>query len=139
MIDRSFVRARLKACRLYLDRLRPLAAVGRAAFSADHRHHHLAERLVQLIVDAAVDVNNHLLVEAGAGPAPDYYSSFAEMGRMRVLGDPLARRLAATAGLRNRLVHGYESVDLKILHRGLRPMIRDYDRYIAAVRRRARC
>lgn len=72
MIDRALVRAKLKACRLHPDRLRPLAGLGRAEFAADHRHHHLAERLVQLVVDAAVDINDHLLVEAGAGPAPDY-------------------------------------------------------------------
>lgn len=133
MINRRLVRAKLDAILLYLRRLRGPAKATRAAFLADHRIFNVAERNVQLVVDAAVDVNNHLILEAGESAAKDYFESFEKLARIRVLPPAQARRLAHTTGLRNRLVHQYESIDLARLHRDLRGFIRAYERYARTV------
>jgi uncharacterized protein YutE (UPF0331/DUF86 family) len=138
VIDRRLVRAKLDAIVLYLERLAPLAGLTSEAFTGDYRNFNLAERNVQLAVDAAVDVNNHILLEAGRPAPPDYYSSFLALATLRVLPRPKAEALARTTGLRNRIVHAYEAVDLKIVHRGLREFIRLYRGYCTAVRRFAR-
>lgn len=138
MIDRRLVRDKLESCNRYLERLRPSVDAPFRTFSADPLLFSSAERQVQLLVDTAVDVNNHLLMEAGRPPARDYRSSFTELAPIGVLKSPLASALARTAGLRNLLVHGYDAVDLRRLHRQLRPIMRDFKKYVAAVRRYAR-
>lgn len=92
----------------------------------------------QLVVDAAIDINTHLLAAAGKSAPRDAFSSFAELDRLGVLKREKARRLAATAGLRNRLVHRYDTIDLCLLHGALRPLIRRYRSYCAAIRARIR-
>lgn len=135
MIDRRLVRAKLDAIVLYLERLGPLAGLTFEAFAGDYRNFNAAERNVQLAVDAAVDVNNHLLLENSRPAPPDYYSSFLALATLRVMPRPKAEALARTTGLRNRIVHEYEAVDLMIVHGGLREFIRQYRGYCGAVRR----
>lgn len=135
MIDRKLVATKLDAIGLYLRRLEPLARIAYGRFSADYVTFNATERLVQLAVDAAVDINNHLLTQAGRTAPPDYYSSFADLATLKVVPDAFARRIARSTGLRNRLVHAYEQADLAILHRALPGLIRDYRRYSSAVRR----
>jgi uncharacterized protein YutE (UPF0331/DUF86 family) len=65
----------------------------------------------QVAVDAALDINAHLIAELGATVPDDYYGGFLALAKLRVLPDPLARDLAPSAGLRNRLVHEYETLD----------------------------
>lgn len=138
MIDRRLIRAKLDARRLYLRRLRPLAHFSFAEFAADYTRFNTAERNVQLAVDAAVDVNNHLILEAGESAARDCYESFEKLGRLGILPRNLASRLARTTGLRNRIVHQYEDVDLDVLYRNLTPFLRDYERYCVEVGRLAK-
>lgn len=134
MIDRKLVRAKLESCRDYLQKLGPLAREPRARFLSDYVVHNAAERLVQFTVDAAVDINNHLIIEGGQPVPADYYTSFTALVGIRALPPPLARSLARTTGLRNRLVHAYQEVDPVIVYRGLKLFIRDYTRYIGAIR-----
>ena len=70
-----------------------------------------AERLLQEAIEAALDINAHLIAEHGAAIPEDYYGGFLALGRLQVVPEPLARQLAPSAGLRNRLVHVYAAID----------------------------
>lgn len=122
---------RIEICRHELSALLDLEF---EEFRAHPPHFRLAERDIQLIVDSAVDVNNHLALTAGRSPSASYFDSFVELGRSKVLPVRLATRLARTTGLRNRIVHEYEGVDLRILFRALPSLLKDYGQYIRHVR-----
>ena len=66
-----------------------------------------AERLVQVVVDLAVDVKSHLVVAAGARAPETGRESFLAAAAIGALATDLAQRLAPSAGLRNLLVHRY--------------------------------
>lgn len=137
-MNRTLIAQRLAQIATCLQELKPVLLVDYAAFASAPAHFRLAERDVQLIVDSAVDINNHIVVEAGGTPPPTYYESFVAIGRLKVVPAARARRLGGTAGLRNRIVHQYESVDLRILHRALKPLVREYTAYAKAIRTHAR-
>lgn len=67
-----------------------------------------AERYFQLLVDIASDVNVQILVEKGVGPPDTYRQSFSDLAHEGVIGYALAEKLAASAQLRNILVHEYD-------------------------------
>ena len=52
----------------------------------------------------------HLAAESGQVP-DDYFESFWNAARLGAIDDKLARALAPSARLRNRLVHEYEALD----------------------------
>lgn len=137
-MNRTLIAQKLAQIAACLLELKPVLQVDHSAFASTPAHFRLAERDVQLIVDSAVDINNHIMIEAGGTPPPTYYESFIALGRLKVIPAARARRLASTAGLRNRIVHQYENVDLRILHRSLESLVREYAAYARAIRAHAR-
>jgi len=69
-----------------------------------------AERSLQLIVECATDVCDHLLAELNYPPPKDYYESFIKAGEASVISSTLAQEIAPSAGLRNVIVHEYEDI-----------------------------
>ena len=64
--------------------------VDSAAYAADELRKRAVERLLQETVDAAVDINNHLLKSIGQPPAEDYFGSFVQLGRSGIVDTELA-------------------------------------------------
>lgn len=89
-----------------------------------------AERLLQVSVDLAVDVNAHLA--AGVlGRAPTAgRESFGAMAEAGILSPGLADLLAPSAGLRNVLVHRYVDIDVHLVTRAVADILDLMPRYI---------
>jgi uncharacterized protein YutE (UPF0331/DUF86 family) len=111
MIDRELVTRKVTLILGDLDELRVVASRPRDQYLASIRDELVAERLLERIIGRMIDINYHLLTETGQPPPRDYYESFVQLGTTRVLPIDFARRVAACAGLRNRIVHEYDEVD----------------------------
>ena len=83
------------------------------------QHHYEIERLLQLIIEVACDINAHLISQAGNKPPIDYYQSSIELGTIGILIPELAHQLAPFAGLRNALVHAYENINEEKVKRSI--------------------
>ncbi|MBI4565776.1 MAG: DUF86 domain-containing protein [Planctomycetes bacterium] len=135
-LDRNLIRQKIKRILQCLEELAPVARARFRDFEADARHFRLTERDIQLVVDTAVDINNHLLQAAGKAPPDTYYETFMMLNTIGILSRRQAQALAATAGLRNRIVHEYETVDLRIMHGALSGFISKYRVYCELISRR---
>ena len=87
------------------------------------------ERFFQLIVDAMVDINQHLIRELGLAAPDDLQSTFYPLGEKGILPDDFARKLAPIVGVRNRLVHQYEEIDKKLFLKNLRDNFSNFETY----------
>jgi uncharacterized protein YutE (UPF0331/DUF86 family) len=92
-----------------------------------------AERLIQVVVDLAVDINSHLVVASGARAPETGRESFLAAAAIGALAADLAQRLAPSAGLRNLLVHRYGDVRLDLLAGGITATLTTYPGYIRQV------
>jgi uncharacterized protein YutE (UPF0331/DUF86 family)/predicted nucleotidyltransferase len=129
MIDRELVNRKLSQMVEYLSALTPLQALSYADYLQQPLSRYAAERLLQLIVDTAVDINAHLTVELSGTPPQDYYDSFVKAAQAGVLSVDFALHIAQSTGLRNRLVHQYEAIDHLIVHSAIAAAIRQYTEY----------
>jgi len=110
-VDRDVVKRKLAVIAGNLDALQRIPGLRRDEYEKDVFLKKGTERLIQELIEAAIDINTHLIVELG-GAAPDtYFDTFLQLGALRVVPDDLARSLAPSAGLRNRLVHEYDIID----------------------------
>ncbi|MBI2863378.1 MAG: DUF86 domain-containing protein [Chloroflexi bacterium] len=134
--DMAVVQRKLAVITEALSLLRPIKDMSLEDYLHKIYERKATERILQTLVNAAIDVNTHLLVGAGLPPPVDYYQSFLDIAeKLGVLDRDLALRLAPSAGLRNRLVHEYDTLDDAIVHASLREVLDLYPQYVEAVLR----
>ncbi|MGI8574615.1 MAG: type VII toxin-antitoxin system HepT family RNase toxin [Egibacteraceae bacterium] len=91
------------------------------------------ERALTQIVDLAVKINTHVVTASGQLPPSDYHQSFTRAAEVELLDASLAEELSASTGLRNRLIHEYDDIDLSIVAAALPRAISGYRRYVRQV------
>ena len=132
----AVIRDKLTRIGQYLQEMEPLGKrYSVEEYGANGLVKHSAERLIELVVEAAVDINGLVATLEGAPPPKDYYASFLEVGRLGVYPWPFGKQLAKTAGLRNRLAHEYETIKDPLVYRVVKTMPALYRRYMASVHR----
>ncbi len=117
---------KLTYLRQLLADLEPYRQVTLAEVEAEH---YKLERLIELLVMTASDLLRHLLAGRGLTPVT-YRDTFYQAGKQGIIPPDLAERLQKAAGIRNILVHLYESIDLEILYASLAPAYEDLTHFV---------
>ncbi len=131
--DKHLVLRKMKDLGKYLDELEPYLSGGVEKYLQEREKRYIVERLIQLIVEVASDINRCIVEAEAEAPVETYYDTFAKLGELKVIPKELSLRLASTTGLRNRLVHHYEDIDHKIVYHSVTRSLKDYRRYFLAV------
>jgi uncharacterized protein YutE (UPF0331/DUF86 family)/predicted nucleotidyltransferase len=129
MVDRDLVHRKLSLLTQYLGELEALRSLSYEDYLRQPLPRFAAERLLQLVVDTAVDINAHLAVELLNAPPQDYHDSFTKAAQVGALPAEFALMIAKSAGLRNRLVHQYDGVDHTIVYHAIAEAIAQYTEY----------
>lgn len=132
-VEVSIIRRKLSVIIENLQALRPIQEMSREEYAADIYKRKATERLLQELIEAAVDINTHIIVETGNQVPDYYYESFIEMGEIKAIPTDLAERLAPSAGLRNRLVHEYDRLDHAMVFAAVTMAEEQYARYVKAI------
>jgi uncharacterized protein YutE (UPF0331/DUF86 family) len=134
MVRPEIVRRKLSHLTGYLDELATYRDVTFDEYVARGGPRRAVERLVQLVVEAAIDINVHVATELEGRPPSDYRTSFAAAARVGLIDPALAERLAPAAGLRNALVHDYVEIDDARVHAAVPAVLDGFGDYARAVR-----
>jgi len=130
MIDRVFIESKLSHIQTYSKELTDVLAYSDQEIKVDFLRLRALERVLQLIVDEIVDINSHI-IRYGHFKAPeDFQSSFLVLAEHKIFPEEFARKIAPVIGLRNRLVHRYEKIDLDILLEAIRKNKEDFKEYV---------
>jgi len=132
-IDREIVRRKLAVIMESLDLLEPIQRMSKEEYIADIYKRKAAERLLQELVEAAIDLNTYLLVQTGRPAPSDYFESFIKAGEYHIIPSELAEKLAPSAGLRNRLVHEYDLLEHALVLEAVRLTEELYPLYISKI------
>ncbi len=133
MLDIDLMRRKLARLNMYLEKLRPIAQKTLTEYKSDFYLKSSAERLMQLIVECATDINNHVVVETGNRPPEDYTVSFIRAVEAGLISRELAEKLKGSAGMRNVLVHEYMEIDDEKVYSAIPAAIKEYKEYIKQV------
>jgi uncharacterized protein YutE (UPF0331/DUF86 family) len=130
MIDKLFVETKLSYIQAYFKELEGVLDYPDKEIKKDFLKLRALERILQLVVDEMLDINNHIVRYAHLRIPDDFQSSFLVLGENKILPEDFANRIAPVVGLRNRLVHRYEKIDLDILLDTVRKNKEDFKRYV---------
>ena len=114
----------------YLKELKDYKPERFQQYISNKKNKYAVERLLQLIIDLALDINNMIIKGEGGYPASDYFNSFINLIELGVFDDDFANEIAPSTGLRNRLVHEYERVNDKIVYNNIDKTINYYKKYL---------
>lgn len=132
-LNKNLIVKRMKDLDQYLSELQPYISIGLEKYQRDREKRYVAERLIQLIVEVASDINRSIIESKDNAPPDTYYSTFARLNELEILPKELSDRLASTAGLRNRLVHRYEDIEHKIVYHSAVRLLKDYRQYFRLI------
>ena len=133
MIDKELVTRKIVLITDDLKAMEPLGRKALADYLATPIDEVLAERYLERIIGRMIDVNYHVLTESGHAPPKDYFQSFTALADIAVLDREFAGRIAACAGLRNRITHEYETIDPAKVHGALPAALQDIPVYLRQI------
>lgn len=132
-LDRAMIRRKLATIVRNLDDLAEIEGMDVDAYISDRFRQKGTERLLQEVVESAVDINLHILRARGRETPSDYFSSFTRVAEAGDLSRELAQALAPSTGLRNRLVHEYDDIDDEIVLDAVREARALFAQYVDAI------
>lgn len=131
--QKIFIFQKIKDILSYLKEAEPLFKFSDEEILGDSYKFHTAERILQLIVDATIDINQHFIRELDLKSVDDLQGTFYVLGENKIIPQDFAQKLAPAVGLRNRIVHRYEELDKELFIKTFRKDYLDFKAYISFI------
>lgn len=133
MIEIDLIRRKLSRLNMYLEQLSPIGEKTFVEYQTNSYLKYTAERLIELIVECAIDINSHVVVEMKKRPPEDYTGSFIKAAEVGLISRELADKLKGSAGMRNILLHEYMEIDDRLVYESIPLALQGYKEYIKQV------
>lgn len=132
-IDSEVVLVRLRLIAKYRNTLEEFRSINLDDYLSDFKQQIVVERLLQLMAEAAIDINKYLLVQLNNISPATSTDSFREVERQGIITSELAAELVKAVGMRNILVHQYKDIDNIIVFTAIQKALRQYPFYIQQI------
>jgi len=132
-LEKEIVRRKLAVIAENLSALKTIENMSPEEYVKGVLKRKATERLLQELIEAAVDINTHIIVQTGNTVPDGYFESFIMAGEKGIISADLAEKLAPSAGLRNRLVHEYDLLDHSLVLEAVKMAEKLYPKYIKEI------
>jgi len=130
MIDKRLIIRKISLISKDLKPLKSISFLSKEEYFKSPIWEVQAERYLERIIGRIIDINYHLITELGNPPPPDYFQSFIELGKLKILPFEFSQKIASYAGLRNRLVHEYNALDEGKIYQAINKAMKDIPKYL---------
>lgn len=130
MIDKNLIKKKIASIQADLTELAKFKSYSMEQIAGSYRNHKVVERIIEVVVNEAIDINQHIIVNSGYKELPfDFRESFLLLVKAKVYPKGFAQKIANSVGLRNILVHQYRKLDEKIFYASIKDCLRQYPKY----------
>jgi uncharacterized protein YutE (UPF0331/DUF86 family) len=133
MVSQATLARKISYIESKLERLRQHAGVTKEAFLQDADLQDIVLHNLQLAIQACIDLGAHIVSDEGWGSPGSFSEVFRKLEEHGVISKELSEHLVEMVGFRNRIVHGYEDVDLSIVYEVWKQRIGDIEEFISRV------
>lgn len=130
MINRELVLDRLSRVRGYIKNLKELGSIPIEKFTSDFKATNSAERLLQISIEACLEIGNHIISRCGFERPKEYREIFLVLGKNSIIPYTFAERLIPMVKFRNRLVHLYWDVSKEDVYNIIKNNLSDIEEFI---------
>jgi len=136
MIDKNLVKEKIKNIQIYLSEIENIIVLGFGEIVSNIEKLRTLERNFQLIVDEMLDINIHFIRELNLKSPDDFQSTFVILAENKIIPLDFAQKIAPAVGLRNLIVHRYETLDKELFIKTFRKNYPDFERYVKLINQR---
>lgn len=133
MTDAEIVSRKLSVLRDHVTRARRRRPSSPDLLAADQDLQDALCMSLLVAIQEAIDTAFHIAADEGWGVPSSNAEAFEVLSRNSVLSADLARAMGNAAALRNRIAHGYATIDLPRLWAEIPAGLDALDRYVAKV------
>jgi len=135
MPDKDFIMRKIKLIQEELSHLEKFSQYSSQEIASDYEKTATIERFLERIITRAIDINQHIISEAGKGTevVRGYGDTFLVLAGLGIYPKEFAEEIAPSAGLRNRLVHEYDTADREIIYTSVSEALEQYAKYCAYI------
>ncbi len=132
-IDVEIIKRKIKLIEADLSRLQRYDNLSLSEYLNNEDTQLVVERLLEKITSRIISLNYHILKEEYEVMPQDYYNSFIEIGKNKLISEEMAKEMAGMAGLRNALAHEYDKIDQNLVHESLKLALIQIPNYLKIV------
>src|SRR5947209_5321337 len=132
-VDKELVQRHLKQLSEAVSILQDLGKSGREEFTADYRIYGLAERYLQLAIEACLQVCGILVATLGLRKPEGYHELLSIVAAQQVVPRSLAYRLEVLTNLRDALVRDPGTLNRDLLYDHIQQRLGDLEAFASAI------
>jgi len=117
-----------------LEKLKTLRNIPEDEFQSDFRNIESAKHLLQVSIEAMIDIANHIIARKKLDRPESYGHSFRILNEQGIITDEKLESLMMMIKFRNRVVHIYNNLDPKEIYRILHQNLADFAFYLEEIR-----
>ena len=130
MIDKEMIKRKIVLIQNDLSELARFKDLTFDEISKNYDTHKIIERILELVINEAIDINQHLISESSLGKLPsDFKESFTILSQIGVFSTEFSEQIGKSAGLRNILVHQYRELNEEIFYNSIKQCLLEYTEY----------
>ena len=137
-IDKELVQRHLKQLQEAIDILNSLGESKREEFTTDYRIYGLAERYLQLAIEACLHICGILVSSFGLRRPEGYHELLSIIASQKIIPQALAYRLEVLTNLRDSLVHDPSTLNRDVLYDHIQQRIDDFKMFADTVEEKLR-
>jgi uncharacterized protein YutE (UPF0331/DUF86 family)/predicted nucleotidyltransferase len=132
-IDKELLQRHLKQLREALSILQDLGKTKREEFTTDYRIYGLAERYLQIAIEACLQICGILVASLGLRRPEAYYELLSIVTAQHIIPQSLAYRLEVLTNLRDALVHDPSALNRDLLYDHIQHRLGDLEEFAKTV------
>ena len=125
-IDKGLVQAFLQQLRTAITILEETGQQPREIFTTDYHYYGLAERYLQLAIEACLSICSTLIAAFGLRRAEGYHELLSIVASQQLIPRPLSYRLEVLANVRDQLVHDPAALSHEQLYDYIQHNVKDF-------------
>ena len=132
-VDTELIQRHLKQLREALIILRDLGKTKREEFTTDYRIFGLAERYLQIAIEACLQICGILVASLGLRRPEGYHELLSIIAAQQIVSQPLAYRLEVLTNLRDALVHDASTLNHDLLYDHIQQRLGDLEAFASTI------
>jgi uncharacterized protein YutE (UPF0331/DUF86 family) len=133
MVDQEVLQHKINIVENNLTKMETLAALPEKEFLDKFFYVESAKHLLQVSVEALLDIANHIIARERYRSPHTYAESFLILVEQKIIPKDMENAFIQMARFRNRVVHLYHEVDDKEVYQILRDNLNDFRVFIGAI------